>query len=322
MIRAIPRGQDMTTAIIAIGGNALMKAGEKGTITQQFANSRETCDKLIQLVEMGYKIVITHGNGPQVGFALRRHENSKESVPPSPLGVCVAETVGSMGYMLQQTMQNTVKRKGLKADTVTIITQVVVAKDDPSMLSPTKPIGQFFSKEDIDMKVAEENWNIVEDSGRGWRRVVPSPKPIRIVEKDTIGQMLEKGKIIIACGGGGLPVIEQEDGSLDGIEAVIDKDYASSKLAQQLGLDEFIILTSVDKVSLNFGKPDEVRLDKMTVAEARQYYAEGQFPPGSMGPKIDAAIEFLENGGKKVTITSHDTLVEAINGEAGTVILP
>ncbi len=271
---------------------------------------------------MGYRIVLSHGNGPQVGFALRRHENARDIIPPYPLGVCVAETVGSMGYMLQQTMQNTVKKRGLKVDTVTVITQVVVDRDDPSMKNPTKPIGQFFSKEDIDIKVQEEEWSIVEDSGRGWRRVVPSPKPFRIVEKDTISHLLEKGKIVIACGGGGLPVIELEDGTLDGIEAVIDKDYASSTLAQQLGLDEFIILTSVDKVSLNFGKPDEVRLDTMTSAEARRHYEDGQFPPGSMGPKILAAIEFLEGGGKRVIITSHDTLVEAVRGEAGTVIRP
>ncbi len=312
----------MTTAIIAIGGNALMKAGEQGTIAQQFANSRETCDQLIQLIGMGYKFIITHGNGPQVGFALRRHENARDVIPPSPLGICVAETVGSMGYMLQQTMQNTVKKKGLKIDTVTVITQVVVDKNDPSFSNPTKPIGQFFSKEEIDMKVSKENWNVMEDSGRGWRRVVPSPKPLRIVEKDTIGHLLEKGKIVIACGGGGLPTMEYDDGTLDGVEAVIDKDYASSKLAQQLGLDEFILMTSVDKVSINFGKPDEVKLDTMTVAQAKQYFAEGQFPPGSMGPKIEAAIEFLENGGKKVIIASNDALIEAIRGEAGTSIMP
>jgi len=299
-----------------------MKAGEQGTITQQFANSRDTCDKLIQLIEMGYKFILTHGNGPQVGFALRRHENARKVIPPYPLGVCVAETVGSMGYMLQQTMQNTVKNKGLGVDTVTIITQVVVGRDDPSFKEPTKPIGQFFSKEDIDVKAAQDNWNIVEDSGRGWRRVVPSPKPIRIVEKDTIGHLLEKGKIVIACGGGGLPVIELDNGTLDGVEAVIDKDYASSKLAQQLALDEFIILTSVDKVSINFGQPDEVQLDSMTVAEARGHFEDGQFPPGSMGPKIEAAIEFLENGGKKVIITSPEAVVEAVRGEAGTCIVP
>ena len=312
----------MKAVIIAIGGNALIKSGEEGTIYQQFANARETCSNLMQLVKTGYEIVLTHGNGPQVGFALRRHERSRDVIPPYPLGVCVAETVGSMGYMLQQTMQNTVKKFGLKQDPVTVITQVVVDNNDPSFTTPTKPIGQFFTKEEIDTKVKSDNWNVVEDSGRGWRRVVPSPRPIRIVEKDTIGHLLEKGKIVIACGGGGLPVIQFENGTLDGVEAVIDKDYASSRLAQQLGLEEFIILTNVDKVSLNYRKPDEKQLDSLTLEEARQYMEEGQFPPGSMGPKIEAAIEFLENGGKKVIITSHDRLMESVSGETGTRIVP
>lgn len=276
----------------------------------------------MMMVEMGYEIVLTHGNGPQVGFALIRHERSRETIPPYPLGVCVAETVGSMGYMLQQTMQNTVKKFGLKKDTVSVITQVVVDKDDVSFAKPSKPIGQFFSKDEIERKVRGEYWDVVEDSGRGWRRVVPSPKPIRIVEKDTIGHLLERGKIVIACGGGGLPVVELEDGSLDGVEAVIDKDYASSTLAQQLGIDEFYIMTNVEKVSINFGKPDEIKLDSLTLEDARRYLAEGQFPPGSMGPKVEAAIEFLENGGKKAVITSHETLVEAVKGNAGTQILP
>jgi carbamate kinase len=227
-----------------------------------------------------------------------------------------------MGYMLQQTMQNTVKKsKVVRKDVVTIITQVVVDDDDPSFKNPTKPIGQFFSKEDIDEIVKVEKWNVVEDSGRGWRRVVPSPKPLRIVEKDTIGLLLDKGKIVIACGGGGLPVIQLEDGTLDGVEAVIDKDYASSKLAQQLDLDELIILTAVDKVSINFGKPDQVDLDILTVSEAKRHLKDGQFPPGSMGPKIRAAIEFIESGGRKAIIASHDNLVEAMKGEAGTRIV-
>ncbi|MBA3045467.1 MAG: carbamate kinase [Candidatus Thermoplasmatota archaeon] len=312
----------MKTAIIAIGGNALIKKGEEGNIYQQFANARETCAKLLKVVEMGYDIIITHGNGPQVGHAIRRHENARKIFPPYPLGMCVAETVGSMGYMLQQTMQNTVKKsKVVRKDTVTIITQVVVDDDDPSFQNPTKPIGQFFSKEDIEKIAKAEKWAVIEDSGRGWRRVVPSPKPLRIVEKDTIGDLLAKGKIVIACGGGGLPVIQLEDGTLDGVEAVIDKDYASSKLAQQLDLDELIILTSVDKVSLNFGKPDYVDLDILTVAEAKKHLKDGQFPPGSMGPKIESAIEFIESGGKKAVIASHENLVEAMRGKAGTRIV-
>lgn len=311
----------MKTAIIAIGGNALVRNGEEGTIYQQFANARETCATLMGIVKDGYEIVLTHGNGPQVGSALMRHEHSRDIIPPYPLGVCVAETVGSMGYMLQQTMQNTVKKFGLRKDTVTVITQVVVDRDDPSFSKPTKPIGQFFSKKGIDVKVREDGWNVVEDSGRGWRRIVPSPRPIRIVEKDTISHLLEKGKIVIACGGGGLPVIELEDGTLDGVEAVIDKDYASSKLAQQLGVDDFIILTNVDKVCLNYGKEDEEELDALTLADAKRHFDAGQFPPGSMGPKIEAAVEFLENGGKRAIITSHGSLVEAVRGNAGTHIV-
>jgi carbamate kinase len=315
-------GDFVKTAIVAIGGNALIKDGEEGTIYQQFANARDTCSNLMQLVKKGYEIVLIHGNGPQVGFALRRHERSRGVIPPYPLGVCVAETVGSMGYMLQQTMQNTVKKHGLKKDTVTVITQVVVDKADASFSNPTKPIGQFFTKDEIDVKVRDDNWNVVEDSGKGWRRVVPSPRPIRIVEKDTISHLLEKGKIVIACGGGGLPVVQLEDGTLDGVEAVIDKDYASSKLAQQLGVDLFIILTDVDKVCLNYGKPDEIRLDNLSLEDARRYLGEGQFPPGSMGPKIEAAVEFLESGGKGVIITCHEGLVDAARGNAGTQITP
>ncbi len=313
----------MKTAIIAIGGNALIKEGEDGNIYQQFTNARDTCAKLIKVVEMGYDIIITHGNGPQVGDTIRRHENARKIIPPYPLGMCVSETVGSMGYMLQQTMQNTVKKsKAVRKDVVTIITQVVVDEQDPSFQNPTKPIGQFFSKEDIGEIAKAEKWNVVEDSGRGWRRVVPSPRPIRIVEKDTIQHLLEKGKIVIACGGGGIPVIQLEDGTLDGVEAVIDKDYASSKLAQQLDLDELIILTAVDKVSVNFGKPDQKDLDTMSVAEAGKHLENGQFPPGSMGPKIRAAIEFIENGGRRAIIASHENLVEAMAGKAGTRIIP
>jgi carbamate kinase len=313
----------LKTAIIAIGGNALIKEGEDGNIYQQFTNARDTCAKLIKVVEMGYDIIITHGNGPQVGDTIRRHENARKIIPPYPLGMCVSETVGSMGYMLQQTMQNTVKKsKAVRKDVVTIITQVVVDEQDPSFQNPTKPIGQFFSKEDIGEIAKAEKWNVVEDSGRGWRRVVPSPRPIRIVEKDTIQHLLEKGKIVIACGGGGIPVIQLEDGTLDGVEAVIDKDYASSKLAQQLDLDELIILTAVDKVSVNFGKPDQKDLDTMSVAEAGKHLENGQFPPGSMGPKIRAAIEFIENGGRRAIIASHENLVEAMAGKAGTRIIP
>jgi carbamate kinase len=311
----------MKTAVVAIGGNALIQKGEEGNIYQQFANARETCAKLVKVVEMGYEMILTHGNGPQVGDSIRRHENSRKLIPPYPLGVCVAETVGSMGYMLQQTMQNTVSTSKVRKDVVTIITQVIVDRDDPSFGNPTKPIGQFFSKAEIEDIAKKERWTVVEDSGRGWRRVVPSPKPLSIVEKDTIAELLEKGKIVIACGGGGLPVIKLGNGLLDGVEAVVDKDYASSKLAQQLDIDELLILTSVDKVSVNFGKPNHLDLDTLTASEAKRHLADGQFPPGSMGPKIEAAIEFIESGGRRAIIASHDNIVEAMMGKAGTRIV-
>lgn len=313
-------GADIENIVVAVGGNALQKSGEEGTIYQQFANARETCNQLAEVIGLGYDIVLTHGNGPQVGNALIRHEKAKNEIPPYPLGVCVAETVGSIGYMLQQTMQNIAKKHKLAKDTIMVLTQVVVDKDDPSFSNPTKPIGQFYDEEEIRIIVEKEGWDVVEDSGRGWRRVVPSPRPIRIVEKDTIRHLLKRGQIVIACGGGGLPVIELEDGSLDGVEAVIDKDYASSRLAQQLETKKFMILTSVDKVSLNFGRPDQCDLDVMSLAEAKQHLADGQFPPGSMGPKIRAAVEFLENGGEEVYITDIGLAAAALRGEAGTKI--
>ena len=270
---------------------------------------------------MGHDIVLTHGNGPQVGNALLRHENSRKTIPPFPLGMCVAETVGSLGYMLQQTMQNTVKTAGLDKDTLTVITQVVVDKDDPSFKNPTKPVGQFYGEEEIKELARDIDFAYGEDSGRGWRRLVPSPRPVRIVEVGTIRELLAEGRILIACGGGGLPVVELENGQLDGVEAVIDKDYASSRLAQQLGTKLFIILTTVDSVSINFGKPEQKELDTITLNEAKTYLAEGHFPPGSMGPKMEAAIDFLENGGEEVIITDIGLLEDALRGEAGTHIV-
>ncbi len=311
----------MGNMVIAIGGNALIKPGQEGTIYEQFANARETCEQVIKLVKKGHDIVLTHGNGPQVGNAILRHENSKNSIPAFPLGMCVAETVGSLGYMLQQTMQNTVKTAGVDKYTLTVITQVVVDKDDPSFKNPTKPIGQFYEKDEIMNMAKEDGWSVGEDSGRGWRRMVPSPRPVRIVEVGTIRELLAEGRILIACGGGGLPVIELENGQLDGVEAVIDKDYASSRLAQQLNTKLFIILTTVDKVSINFGKPDQKELDTINLDEARALMAEGHFPPGSMGPKMEAAIDFLENDGEEVIITEIGFLEQALEGKAGTHIV-
>ena len=313
--------ENIGNIVIAIGGNALIKPGQEGTIYEQFANARETCDQMLKLVKMGHDVVVTHGNGPQVGNALLRHENSRDTIPPFPLGMCVAETVGSLGYMLQQTMQNTVKTSGIKKDTLTVITQVVVDKNDASFKNPTKPIGQFYDENEIKEMAEEMSFTYGEDSGRGWRRLVPSPRPVRIVEVGTIRELLAEGRIIIACGGGGLPVVELENGQLDGVEAVIDKDFASSRLAQQLGTKLFIILTTVDRVSINFGKPDQRELDTITLDVAKQYLADGHFPPGSMGPKMEAAIDFLENGGEEVIITEIGLLEDALEGKAGTHIV-
>lgn len=311
----------MKPIVVAVGGNALVKDGEEGTIYQQFANARETCDHIVKLIGMGYSLVLTHGNGPQVGNTLLRHEGSREKIPPYPLGVCVAETIGSMGYMFQQTMQNTLRHENIEKTAVTVITQVVVDKDDPAFENPTKPIGQFFTKEEIQPMIDNEGWQVVEDSGRGWRRVVASPMPESIMEEQQIKQLLNAGTVVIACGGGGLPVIFDEQDDLDGREAVIDKDYASAELALELGCEKFVILTGVEKVYLDYGKETQRAMDRMTVEEAEKYMEEGQFPAGSMGPKIKAALKFLEHGGKEVIITDIHLCEKAVAGEAGTHIV-
>jgi carbamate kinase len=312
----------MNPIVVAIGGNALIKDGQEGNIYQQFANSRETCDHIVKLVKMGYDIVLTHGNGPQVGNALLRHERARDKIPPYPLGVCVAETVGSMGYMLQQTMQNTLKKEGLDKSSICIITQVLVDNEDPAFENPTKPIGQFFTKEQISPMIEKEHWDVVEDCGRGWRRVVPSPVPTKIIETEMIRQMLKAGHIVIAGGGGGLPVVVLESGLLDGREAVVDKDFASSCLASELGCKKFVILTGVAKVCLNYKKTDQREIDSMTVSEAEAYLASGQFPPGSMGPKMQAAVDFIKRGGREVIITDIHLIDKAIERKAGTHIYP
>ena len=310
----------MNPIVVAIGGNALIKDGQEGNIYQQFANSRETCDHIVKLVKMGYDLVLTHGNGPQVGNALLRHERARDRIPPYPLGVCVAETVGSMGYMLQQTMQNTLKKEGIEKSSVCIITQVLVDNSDPAFKRPTKPVGQFFTLEQIRPMREKDGWEVVEDAGRGWRRVVPSPIPKKIIETDMIRQMLEQGHIVIAGGGGGLPVVVLENGLLDGREAVVDKDYASSCLASELGCERFVILTGVSKVCINYKKKDQKELDTMTLSEAKRYLEECQFPQGSMGPKVQAAIDFIERGGKEVIITDIHLIDKAMKDQAGTHI--
>ncbi|OQY37753.1 MAG: carbamate kinase [Candidatus Cloacimonetes bacterium 4572_65] len=308
-------------AVLALGGNAIIQAGQKGTITEQFKNTRDSLGGVVELIKQGYQLAISHGNGPQVGNMLIQHNAGiDKGVAPLPLGVLVAATEGTMGYMIEQSLQNELRKKGITNSVVTINSQVVVSKDDPSMKNPSKPVGPFY-KEDQSIALTKEfGWTMVEDAGRGWRQVVPSPRPIEIIPADTIKTLVEDNKIVIACGGGGIPVVVAEDNSLEGIDAVIDKDFASALLAEKIGAEFLVILTGVDKVAVNFGKPNQTDLDNISVADAQKYYDEGQFPKGSMGPKILAAIKFIENGGNKVIITSIERIVDAFEGKTGTII--
>ncbi len=308
------------TAVVALGGNAITRKEVEDTITNQFANTRSSLQGLIELIRHGYNIAVTHGNGPQVGNAILRVELARGKAPILPLGICVADTEGGMGYMIGQSLYNRLHRDNIKRNVVTIITQVVVDQNDPELANPTKYIGQFYSEQQAVLFQTERNWVMKEDSNRGWRRVVPSPIPKRIVEGDIIGQLVKSGAIVIAAGGGGIPVYIEKDGTLEGVDAVIDKDRASSLLANQINAEMLIILTGIDKVALNFGKPNQKLLDTMSASEAETYLKQGQFPPGSMGPKIEAALDFLKNGGQKVVITSIDKAAEAVLGNAGTVV--
>lgn len=307
------------TIVVALGGNAIIEEGTEGTITQQFANTRKSLAAIVGMIADGHKVVLTHGNGPQVGVHLIQNEAASAQVPPSPLGVIVADTQGSMGYMIAQSLANTMHLRGIKKDVVTVITQVEVDPADPSMLNPTKYVGPFYKAEQVE-KLRDRGWIIKEDPGRGFRRVVPSPIPLDVVEKDTIRDLIDEGKIVIAVGGGGIPVYREADGRLEGVDAVIDKDRASALLASLIGADELIILTGVDRVAINFKKPDQKVFDRLTVAECERYLAEGQFPKGSMGPKIEAACDFVRRGGARVIITSLENATLAVEGKAGTVV--
>lgn len=309
----------MRTALLAVGGNSLIRAGQRGTIEEQFENAQKTADYIAELIEKGFNLVITHGNGPQVGAQLIRSELGSGQVYSMPLDVCVASTQGEIGYILQNSIQKALRKKGIDNPVITIVTQVVVNEDDPAFKKPTKPVGPFYTREEAERK-RKLGWEIIEDAGRGYRRVVPSPKPIDIVEKEAIKQCLNDGMIVIAVGGGGIPVIKK-DGEYVGVEAVIDKDRASAVLAKYLEVDYFIISTDADKVYLNYKKPNQKALDTITVEEAKKFYNEGHFPPGSMGPKIEAVIDFIESGGKCAIITSPENLIEAIFGNAGTKIV-
>jgi carbamate kinase len=311
----------MTTALVAVGGNSLVGAGETGRIDEQRANARRTSDGIVRLIQGGCSVVVTHGNGPQVGAALLRSERAAAHVYRHTLDVCVATTQGEIGYVLQQALAGALAAAGLQPSVVTVLTQVVVSKDDPAMREPTKPVGPFLSQHDAERARDREGWQIVEDAARGWRRVVPSPEPLEIVEERIIGDLFRRGVLVIALGGGGIPVV-RENGGLRGIEAVIDKDAASGLLAARLGVDRLIVSTDTDRVYLNYRKPGQQPLDRVSAAELRRYRDEGQFPPGNMGPKIDAALRFLAAGGREAVITCYGQLADAVHGRAGTHILP
>lgn len=310
-------------AVIAIGGNSLIKDEKNVTVESQYEAARETCEHIADLIEQGWEVAVGHGNGPQVGFILRRSEiAAKEGMHEVPLDVCGADTQGAIGYALQQNLQNILYQRGIRKKVVTVITQTLVDRDDPAFKSPTKPIGGFMSQEEAERRQREQGWSVVEDAGRGYRRVVASPLPKEIVELETVETLLEKGIVTITVGGGGIPVIDPGDGNYQGIAAVIDKDYASSLLAQALKADLFIISTAVEKVAINFGKPEQKWLDKMTLAEAKAYLAEGKhFAKGSMAPKIQAIIWYLENGGKQALITNPQSIGRALKGETGTWVV-
>ena len=309
-------------AVIAIGGNSLILDSKKITVSDQYRAASETSHHIAALVAAGYRVVVTHGNGPQVGFILLRSDLARNVLHQVPLDSCVADTQGALGYQIGQTLANELRRQNIRKSIATVVTQVLVDKNDKAFSNPTKPIGSFYTEEEARKHKAESGWILKEDAGRGWRRVVASPQPLRIVEEDTIRLLLEQDVVVIAVGGGGIPVRENEKGDLEGCAAGIDKDLASCLLAKNLKADLFIISTGVDKVAVDFKKPTQRELDKLTIAEAKKYLAEGQFPAGSMGPKIEAAIDFLENGGKEVIITQPHLLEDAIAGKNGTHLVP
>ncbi len=308
-------------AVVAIGGNSLVRAGERGSVEEQRRNLVSTAEGIAAVLAAGYQVVLTHGNGPQVGDALLRSEFAAQHAPPLPLDVCVAETQASIGYLLQQALQEPLRRRGLARPVITVITQVLVSKRDPAFQHPTKPVGPFYTREQVEERSRAHGWHVVEDAGRGWRRVVPSPEPTVIIELDAIRGAVLSGALVIACGGGGIPVVFEQD-ELVGIDAVIDKDRASSLLAWELEADLFLISTGVDQVALNFGTPQEKSLERLSATDARRYLSQGHFPAGSMGPKIEAALSYFERGGKEVIITSPERIPEALQGMAGTCITP
>jgi carbamate kinase len=309
-------------AVVAVGGNSLIKDKNRKTIPDQYAAASETMAHIADMIEAGWDVVVTHGNGPQVGFILRRSELALHELHPVPLDYCGADTQGAIGYMFQQALYNEFRHRGIDKQVATVVTQVLVDSKDDAFNNPTKPIGSFMDEMRATKHRDQEGWSVVEDAGRGWRRVVPSPIPVRIVEQDAIQALVQAGFVVIGVGGGGIPVVEDESGDLIGVEAVIDKDFASSLLAASIQADLFLISTAIEKVALNFNKPDQRWLDQVTAAEAKQYLAEGHFAKGSMEPKVQAILEYLGKGGHEAIVTTPESIGQALAGETGTRFVP
>lgn len=309
-------------AVVAFGGNALLRQEDRGTQEEQIARAKQAARWLAEIVRHGYKLIVVHGNGPQVGNILVQAEEASTKIPPQSLDVCVAQTEGSIGFLLQQAIRNRLESIGIGGEVATVLTEVEVDVNDPAFKRPTKPIGPFFTRYRAEALERDLGWTMREDAGRGWRHVVPSPRPLRILNMKTIARMVESATVVIAAGGGGIPVVRGRDGQWRGIEAVIDKDYASALVAAELNADLFIILTGVPKVSIDFGKPTQCDLSRLTIAEAEKHLAEGQFPAGSMGPKIEAAVQFVKAVHQPVLITDVEVLREALAGQDGTIVEP
>ncbi|MBA7473474.1 Carbamate kinase 2 [subsurface metagenome] len=306
--------------VVALGGNAILRHRETGTAEEQFANVRRASRHIAEIASGGYAVVITHGNGPQVGDILLKNELAKDTLPPMPLDVCGAESQGMIGYLLQQSMQEALREAGLDCPVATVLTQTLVDGDDPAFGSPEKPIGPFYTAMQAKRLQEEKGWRMVQMPGQGYRRVVPSPRPVALVEGQAIVRLFLAGVVVIAAGGGGVPVVAGPQGTLRGVEAVVDKDYTAALLARLVGAGDLLILTDVERVALNYGRPGRQDIREMTIAEAREHLAAGQFPPGTMGPKIEAAVGFLDAGGDRVTIASLEQAADALAGRAGTRI--
>lgn len=307
-------------ALIAFGGNAILTENQRGLQSEQMKNAQKAARLMIHVVQKGYDLIIVHGNGPQVGNLLIQMEESITKIPPFSLEVCDAMTEGSMGFMLEKALVNELRKNSVDKEVATLVTQVVVDRDDPAFENPSKPIGPFYSKYRASMLKREKKWDMIEDAGRGYRQVVPSPKPIDVVPKYVIRDLVHAGKIVIAGGGGGIPVIINGNGLFQGVEAVIDKDYVASMIAREAKAELFVILTNVPRVYLNYGTPEEEPLSVLPVERAHEYLAQGQFPAGSMGPKIEAAVEYIQSGGERVIITSANHLKASLLNRSGTII--